>query len=147
MKLKNYAPAGNEILVELIEYSGGVVIQIKPEHEKIMKVLKTGPMVTALNPLTGEKVKPGDYVMLIASNLLQLTFDLEDGSKIQTCQAKEFAIGAYYKPDPDEKKFLPHIEDAVESESRDMKIFDNPGIDKAPYLKEEADNQKFLNDN
>lgn len=147
MKLKNYAPAGNEILVELIEYSGGVVIQIKPEHEKIMKVLKTGPMVTALNPLTGTTVKPDDYIMLIASNLLQIDFKEDDGTVTHTVQAKEFAIGAYYLPDTNETKFFPHIDDAPESDSREMNILDNIGIDKAPYLKEEADNQKFLDNN
>ena len=146
MRLKNYAPASNEILVQLIEYSGGLVIQIKPEHEKIMRVLKVGPMVTALNPLTGKVVAPGDHVMIIASNLLQLSFQEEDGTKTQTCQAKEFAIGAYYKPDADEKKFYTFIEDAPASEDvNDMKIFDNPGIDKAPFLKEQADHLKALN--
>jgi hypothetical protein len=147
MKLKNYSPAGNEVLVELKEYSSGIVIQVKPEHEKIMKVLKVGPTVTALNPLTGKTVAPGDFVMLVAANLLQLTFEplTPEGYKVQAVQAKEFAIGAYYLPDSDETKFFPHIEDAPVSEERDMKIFDNPGIEHSPYLKEEAENKLHLN--
>ena len=148
MRLKNYKPAGNEILFELKEYTTGVVIKIAPEHEKIMKILAVGPTVTIINPHTGKAAAPGDFAMLIAQNLLQLDFEPEKpgGKKIVCLQAKEYAIGSFYLPDDDETKFLPAYNPTPEAEvTRTMNVIDNPGIEAGSYLKEERDNQLKLN--
>ena len=149
MKLKNYAPAGNEILLELKEYSKSAtgVILVKPDQEKIMKVLKVGPTVTILNPLTGTTVKPGDFALPMAPNMMQFEFTLEDGSKIQAVQTKEFGIASFYLPDADETQFciVPGKNDKEYPVSRDLNIIDNPGIEKSSYLKEEEQNKQKLN--
>lgn len=150
MKLKNYAPAGHEILAELREYNDGTIITINPEHDKIMKVLKVGPMCTATNPLTNQPIKPGDYVMMDGMLLMQLNFtELSEntGKPIKALQGKEFNIAAFYLPDTDEKKYMPHIDPATDKfkPSRELNVIDNPGIEHSTYLKEERDNQRALN--
>lgn len=148
MKLKNYAPAGNEILLQLIEYStsaAGVVL-VKPDQEKVMRVLKVGPTVTILNPLTGQTVKPGDFAMPMSPNMLQFEFLLEDGSKISAVQTKEFGIASFYAPDKDETKFFAVSTSSPEdySKTRDLNIIDNPGLENSSYLKEERENNLKL---
>lgn len=150
MKLANYAPAGNEILLEMKEYQEGIVKLSKPEHDKIMRVLKIGPTVTILNPLTGKVVAVGDFCLPMSPNMMQFDFEGETPEiRINAVQTKEYGIAAFYKPSPDEKKYMPNIP-ASEKEyelSREMNIIDNPGIDKSPFLKEEMLNKQFLDSN
>lgn len=150
MRLKNYAPAGNQILLEIKEVTRGTIITLKPEADRIMKILKTGPTVTALNNMTNEKVKPGDYVMVNSNPMPQLDFDIDpndsESKSIVALQTNDFNILAFYLPDKDEKTFFTPGAPKVDLESsREMKVIDNPGIDKSLYLKEERDNQVHLN--
>lgn len=148
MKLANYHPAGNEILMELKEFSTSAagVLLVKPNQEKIMKILKVGPTVTIHNPLTGAVAKPGDYCLPMSPNMMQFKFEMPDGTEIQAVQTKEFGIAAFYLPSDDETKFHTVLtEDNKTYEStRTMNVIDNIGIDKSLYLKEEAENKQKL---
>lgn len=146
MRLKNYAPAGNELLLELKEYSQGVVITVRPEHDKVMKILKVGPTVTILNPMTGKVAAPGDFCIAMSPNMMQFTFEGENGEKVETVQTKEFGIASFYLPDSDEKKYFPAFKEGgkVYEATRDLNVIDNPGIENSTYLKEEAENKLNL---
>ena len=142
MKLKNYTPAYNQILLELKEYktSAAGIIMIKPEAEKIMKVLKVGP--------TCQDTKAGDYVLVDGAVMIQLSFIDEQGKDVQTLQTKEYSVIAYYKPDEDESKFYTVVTpgEYVKDQVDDIKLNILKGTDenKSSFLKEHRATQEAL---
>ncbi len=143
MKLKNYVPAGKQIIVHLKHYGQvGSIIMPDAQPDKIVRVLAVGDQC--------EKVKPGDYVLFDERAFLQMDMTDENGKDITVLFATEFAIMGYYTPDPDETRFYVPIKGKHgmgTNDTREMNIIDNPGIEASPYLKEEAENKKMLDDN
>lgn len=145
MRLKNYRPAKNEVLLELKHYNNiNGIITPKPQADKIMRVLAVGPMCTA--------TKVGDLVLMSSVPMVhqELELDTQDEkgkpNKIVTLQGMEYNIMAYYHADPDEDKYhvVPEASPEVERQGP-QNIIDNPGIDQAPFLKEQDAHMKALN--
>ena len=144
MRLKNYFPAKNEVLLELKHFNKiGNVITPKPQADKIMKVLAVGPMCGA--------TKVGDLVMVNSVPMAQLEFEgpLDDKGKPTTIialQGMEYNIMSYYRPDEDETSYFVKPAESPEVEHQGpQNIIDNPGIDQAPFLKEQDAHMKTLN--
>jgi hypothetical protein len=140
MRLKNYTPSGRQIVLHLKAYGQvGAIIMPDAVPDKILKILAAGDLC--------EKAKAGDYVMLGPRDFLQMEMDDENGKPITVLFADEFAIMGYYVPDPDEEKFYVAVKNAngmSSNDTRELNIFDNPGLEASPYLKEEAQNKTNL---
>lgn len=141
MKLKNYTPAGKQIVCHLKQYAQiGSIITPDAQPDKVLRVVAVGDLC--------EKTKVDDYVLLQDRNYLQMEMADAAGKDITVLLATEFDIIGYYKPDEGETRYYIAIKKAdgtVGNESRDMNIIDNPGIEHSPYLKEEAANTAALN--
>ena len=144
MRLKNYFPAKAEVLLELKHFNKiGAVITPKPQADKIMRVLAVGPMCTA--------TKVGDLVMINSTPMAQLEFEgpLDDKGKptsIIALQGMEYNIMSYYRPDEDETTYFIKVEESPEVEHQGpQNIIDNPGIESAPFLKEQDEHMQALN--
>lgn len=140
MKLKNYTPAGKQIVVHLRAYGQiGAIITPEAQPDKITRVVAAGPLC--------EKTKAGDFVLLGDKGFLQMEMDDHSGKPITVLFANEFDIMGYYIPDPDETRFYVPLRGAnglSTNDTRELNIIDNPGIEASPYLKEEAQNKLNL---
>jgi hypothetical protein len=139
MRLKNYVPAGKQIICAIKQYNKiGLVITPDAQMEKIVEVLKVGPLC--------EIVQAGDFVNLDDRGYLQMSMEDASGVEVPVILASEFNIIGYYTPEPDEKQFYVAVKKASglagNDEIRELNIIDNPGIEQAPYLAEEAANKK-----
>jgi hypothetical protein len=146
MRLKNYTPAKNDVVLELRHYSkiGGVYTPT-PQADKIMRVLATGPRC--------EITKVGDLVLMNSALMATLEFELEEldpktnkPKTVVTLQGTEFNVMGFYKPDENETnyKFI-EIKAAEAPDSQGpQNIIDNPGIDQSPFLKEQSEFIKNL---
>jgi hypothetical protein len=141
MKLKNYTPAGNQIICGIRQHNKiGLVISPEAQIDKIVEVLKVGPLC--------KDAKAGDFVNLDDRGYLQMAMENSEGKEVPVILATEFNIIGYYTPDPDEKQFYVAVKKpsgfAGNDEVRELNIIDNPGIEKAPYLAEEEANKKLF---
>lgn len=102
MRLKNFTPAGNQVLAQVRYYNNtenGLIQKLEPERDMFAEIVAVGPTV--------EKAKVGDFVMF--SDVALIHFPFEDGPDIITCVlTNEFQIIGYYTPDKDENRiFVP----------------------------------------
>jgi hypothetical protein len=141
MKLKNYTPAGNQIVVHLIKHNKvGLLYTPTSYSDKVLKVVAVGPLC--------EKTKVNDYVLLDDRQFLQMELAGDEGT-ITVLLAREFDIIGYYTPDSEElnaaiatSKAFAGAE-AQEDSIRELNIIDGPGMEHSTYLKEEAENSKL----
>jgi hypothetical protein len=137
MKLKNYRPAKNEVLLEAkdIKVQNGIVLP-NPQMEKLMKVVGIGPMTTA--------TKIGDIVLMNSAPMAQIEATDEHGKKQIYLQGMEYNIMGYYTPEPGEKTYnwISIPESTVEEMPGPKNIIDNPGIEKSRFLQEQHEFQK-----
>ena len=132
MRLEAYKPIGNDLLVQVLEVDktkAGVLLP-QPQRDRIMQVLKTGPLV--------DGIKPGDWVLIGPhGNGVELPFIDGDGEKVLTFQTSIHSIiGTYEKAKDEDKVFMSQPEGPVMENGQPgpSNIIDNPGIDQAPFL-------------
>lgn len=103
MRLKNFKPAGKQVLAKVKYYNtsaSGIISNLKPEKDMFAEIVAVGPTV--------EEAKVGDLVMFGDVALLHLPFEDETGTQVTCVMANEFAILAYYNKDSDENRiFVP----------------------------------------
>ena len=132
MRLDEYTPLGNDILVEVkeVEKTKAGVLLPQPQRDRIMKVLKVGSVV--------DGCKPGDWVLIGPhGNGVELPFVDGDGVNVLTFQTGIHSIiGIYDKQDDEDKVFMSQPEGPVMENGQPgpSNIIDNPGIDHAPFL-------------
>lgn len=142
MRLQNFKPARNYVLLELKQYNKiGEIITPNSQTDKVMTVLATGEGC--------ELVKVGDKVLMDDRPMIQLGFEpvTEGGKQIICLLGQEFNIIATYAPDPDETQYYipqrnPKPLDL--EKPRNLNVIDNPGVEDGPYLKEEFENLEDL---
>lgn len=140
MKLKNYTPAGKQIVLHLKQYGQvGSIYTPDAQPDKVLRVVAAGDLC--------EKAKVNDYVLLNDRNYLQMEMDDDAGKAITVLLATEFDVIGYYTPEPGETRYYVAIKNADGSagnDTRELNVIDNPGIEVSPYLKEEAANNAAL---
>ena len=103
MRLKNFKPAGKQVLAKVKYYNttaSGIISNVRPEKDMFAEIVAVGPTV--------EEAKVGDLVMFGDVALLHLPFEDEVGAQTTCVMANEFAILAYYAKDSDENRiFVP----------------------------------------
>jgi hypothetical protein len=142
MKLKNYTPAGNQVVVHLIKHNKVGLLYIPTSYsDKVLKVVAVGPLC--------EKTKVNDYVLLDDRQFLQMELTVDEGT-ITVLLAREFDIIGYYIPDAEElssaiatSKAFAGTETQDSDSVRELNIIDGPGMEHSTYLKEEAENNKI----
>lgn len=111
MRLKNFQPAGNQVLAKVKFYNtskSGLIHNLKEERDMFATVVAVGPQV--------ERTKVGDVVMF--GEVMVTQFPFEDGKEEILCiLTNEFNILAYYTPDKDEDRiFVAEDPRGIESE-------------------------------
>jgi len=103
MRIKNFSPAGNQILAKVKYYNTsttGIVHKLKPEKDMFAEVVAVGP--------AAEGVKVGDLVMFGDVALMHLPFDDENNNQVVCVLASSFNVLATYTKDKDETRiFVP----------------------------------------
>ena len=137
MKLEKYEPLGNDILLRVRQVNKtpkGIILP-QAEQDRVMQVVKTGALVE-------EPIVPGSWVLIgPGGSGVDIPFETEDGERIICVQASvHFVIGTYDKDEKNEDLvFMAGEEGRQPTQSESVgpsNIIDNPGIDKAPFLKE-----------
>tara|TARA_R100001086_G_scaffold240206_3_gene166113 strand:- start:2141 stop:2563 length:423 start_codon:yes stop_codon:yes gene_type:complete len=134
MRLKNYEPRANDVLVKVsqTQTSPGGIIMPSAQKDMIMEVLKVGSLVD-------ETVKPGMHVLVMGSGY---DFPMEDekGNQVLVIQTSVHSIAGIYDKDSDEDTVFMINEhgDAVGNNDSPgpSNIIDNPGIDQGTFLKD-----------
>lgn len=141
MKLENFELSNNYILVALKEHTKvGSVHVITPVTDKFTELVAMGEAC--------QKYKLGDLVLLDDLNYLSMPFSIKGHDKPVKCiLAREFNIIGKYTPDEDETKVILQAKEnnTTQETSRNLNVIDNPGVENAPYLKEEEENRIKLN--
>jgi len=118
MKITNYFPAKNLVLLEAIktkESASGNIILAQEEFVGYYKIVKTGPLC--------EQAKVGEYAVSTLQMGVEVTF--EEGTFMQL---PEQGIDGYYQPGPEElKKPIPQFTSMVEEQEEEMNIIDSEG--------------------
>jgi len=135
MKLSNYFPVGNQIVLHLKEYDRvGVVIMPDAQPDKVLRVLKVGELCT--------KAIPDCYALMQDRPYCQMTMDDDNGNPINVLLATEFDIIGFYYPDPGETQFYVGIKkgkggaNAVDAE---LNILPGTNIEASPFLNEKIE--------
>lgn len=135
MKLKNYEPVGNQIVLHLKEYDRiGVVILPDAEPDKVLRILKTGPLCT--------KAVPESYVLMQDRPYCQMTMLDDNGNPITLLLATEFDIIGFYTPDPGETQFYVGIKKGkggVNAVDAELNILPGTNIEASPFLNEKIE--------
>ena len=140
MKLKNYAPSGNQIVLHLKQYDsiGGIILP-DAEPDKVLRVVAVGELCT--------KAKVDSYVMLNDRPYPQMTMQDEGGKELSLLFATEFDIIGFYTPDPGETQFYIGIRNkngkgghnAAAGPMDDLKILPGTNTEASPFLNEKVD--------
>ena len=134
IKLKNYTPIGNDILLKVAQTSTsprGILLP-NPQQDRIMQVLKTGSLVNDIVPGTWVLVGP-------MGQGIDIPMKDHEGKTVYTVQTSVHSVIGLYDKEKDEDIVFMAGET---QESPDLErvgpqnIIDNPGIEKAPFLKE-----------
>lgn len=133
MKLKNYTPVGNQIVLHLKEYDKvGVVIMPDAQPDKILKILKTGELC--------KLAKPDAYVLMQDRPYCRMTMDNDQGNEINVLLATEFDIIGLYVPEPDETQFYVGIKNKITGEPENaLNILPGTNEELSPFLNEKLE--------
>lgn len=136
MKLDQYEPLGNDILLRVRQVNKtpkGIILP-QAEQDRVMQVVKVGSLVE-------KPIVPGCWVLIGPGGQgVDIPFDTKDGERVICVQASvHFVIGVYDKDEENEDiVFIAREEGRSQHEAAPgpSNIIDNPGIDKAPFLKD-----------